>query len=218
MKFVVALLMLCCSVPAFAGVTGTGWETVCKVKTKVDRQGNYRTTVTYTVCKKEPTFNVFGFKLDAGVPDALGASFVGRPLKFAQAELGGTTTLVGGGIRAGASVFLPWYVSPSAHFEYGHQWAGNFNKLAVMFGAPNPNLSVLNHLEYDYINLHGGIGFGNPNWFMFRILAGYSYIWGATNGLQAYLQNKTSQPFLTASEAQVKAWTPSGKIVLQFYY
>lgn len=217
-KFVFALLILGLSTPAFARVTGTGWETVCKQKVTVNYQNGYRTTSSYTVCKKTPTFNVLGVKLDAGVPDALGASLIGRPLRSAQVELGGTTTLVGGGVRVGTSIFLPYYVSPGAHFEYGHQWAGNLNKLVTMFGGSDPNVSVLNHVEYDYINLHGSLGFGHPNWFMFRLYAGMSYIWGQTNGLQAYVQRRANEPNLVLAEATAKVWAPSAKLSFEIYF
>lgn len=211
-KIFAILLMLCLSSSAWAlNPYGTGWvNTTCPVRLKDG-------VVIMKPCKK-PTFHYLGLRLDAGAPDGLGASLVGRPLKFAQVELGGTTTLVGGGVRVGTSIFLPWYVSPSAHFEYGHQWAGDVNKLAVMFGSSDPKQPLLNHVEYDYINLHGGLGFGHPNHFMFRIQAGYSYIWGNTNGLQTYLQVRTNQALLTTSEANVKAWTPSGKFTFQIYF
>lgn len=210
-KILFALLMLCVSTPVWAlNPTGTGWKTVCN-----DRVKNGKTV---TTCKTKPDFNFVGLRLDAGAPDGFGASLVGRPLKFAQLELGGTTTVVGGGVRVGMSVFLPWYISPSAHVEYGHQWAGDVNKLIVMFGGSDPKVSLLNHVEYDYVNLHGGLGFGHPNWFMFRIQGGYSYVWGNTNGLQAYLQDKTNQSNLMISEANAKMWVPSGKLVFQFYF
>lgn len=219
-KILFGLMLLCFASPAFAKqpVTGSGWETVCTQKVTVKRIGKYKTSTYGVVCKKQPTFNVIGLRLDAGVPDLLGASLIGRPLRFLQVEAGGTTTLVGGGVRVGASIFLPWYVSPSAHFEYGHQWAGNVNKLVTMFGGSDPKISVLNSVEYDYLNFHGGLGFGHPNWFMFRILAGYSYIWGSTNGLQAYVQARTNQPNLTLSEATAHVWTPSAKLLFDLYF
>ena len=218
-KLLFALAILCISSPAWAlNPTGTGWITTrCQTEIGSEIQNGYVVKAyRYRPCKK-PTFNYIGLRLDAGAPDLLGVSLVGRPLKFAQIELGGTTTLVGGGIRVGLSVFLPWYVSPGINIEYGHQWAGNMNRLIAMFGD-DPRISLLNHIEYDYTNLHGSLGFGHPNWFMFRIQAGYSYIWGSTSGLQAYLQNKTNQPLLTVTEANAKIWTPSAKVVFQLYF
>lgn len=194
-KLIVVAIALCFASTAMAReVVGIGWK------------------------NGKPNFNYIGFKVDAGVPDGLGFSAVGRPLRFMQFELGGTTTLVGVGARAGTTIFLPWYVSPSATFEYGHQWAGNLNNLVVMFGGSNPNNSLLNHVEYDYLNLQGGLGFGHPQWFMFRIQAGYSYIWGNTSGLQSFIQQKTSRPTLEANEAVAKVWSPSGKLVFQAYF
>lgn len=174
--------------------TGTGWK-----NGKVD-------------------YNYIGFKIDVGAPDGLGLSLTGRPLKFLQLEFGGTTTLVGGGVRGGATIFLPYYVSPSLTIEGGRQWGGDFNKLVVMFGGSNPKISLLNDVQYDYMNLHGGLGFGHPNWFMFRINAGYSYIVGTTNGLQAFVQSKAQDGSLRTSEANGKVWSPSAKITFQFYF
>lgn len=213
-KIVFALLALCLSTPAWAlNPTGTGYEIVCKVGKNVVPLGTPGAK-----CKTAPTFNYIGLRLDVGAPDLLGASLVGRPLKFAQVELGGTTSLVGGGIRTGVSIFLPWYISPGVNVEYGHQWAGNINKLVTMFGGSDPKISLLNNVEYDYMNLHGTLGFGHPNWFMFKVHAGYSYIWGNTNGLQVYLQNKTNEPNLTVAEASAKVWSPSAKIDFQIYF
>lgn len=217
-KFAFILLSLCLSAQAFAGVSGTGWATVCRMKTKVQRQGNYKTTITYQVCKKEPLFNPIGVRLDAGVPDMFGASIIGRPLRFAQAELGFTETTVGAGVKVGASVFLPYWVSPGFHFQYGHQWFGNGNNFLENFTGSSPNISLLNHIEYDYLNLQGSLGFGHPNWFMFRIFAGYSYLWGQSSGLQTYVQQKTGHPSLTVAEAQAKVWSPSAKIAFDIYF
>lgn len=216
MKKILLALLVLTSAPAMAkglNPTGTGYETVCKFAGKVVPLGTPGAK-----CKKAPKFTVIGMKIDAGAPQGLGFSLVGRPLKFAQIELGGTTTLVGGGIRTGIGVFLPWYISPGATIEYGHQWAGDLNKLAVMFGGSDPKISLLNHVEYDYVNLYGTLGFGHPNWFMFKLSAGYTYLWANTTGLQSYLQEKTNQPCLTVSEAHAKVWAPSGNVTLQFYF
>lgn len=213
-KILFALLALCISVPAYAlNPTGTGWETECRLgKTVVPA------TFPGAKCKKVFKYTFIGLKVDAGAPQGLGFSIVGRPLKFAQLEFGGTTTLVGGGIRTGLAVFLPYYISPGALIEYGHQWAGDLNKLAVMFGGSDPKISLLQHVEYDYVNLYGTLGFGSPKWFMFKINVGYTYLWASTNGLQAYLQTKTNQPCLTISEASAKVWAPSGNIAFQVYF
>ncbi len=198
-KIVAALFVLCLSSSAFAKLgpvkaTGTGWK-----NGKVD-------------------YNYLGIKLDAGVPDGLGASLTGRPLKFLQVELGGTTTLTGGGIRGGATIFLPYYVSPSLTVEGGHQWGGDFNKLITMFGGSDPKNCLLRDVQYDYMNLHGGLGFGHPNWFMFRINAGYSYIVATSNGFQSFIQAQAKDGDLRTSEATAKVWTPSAKVTFQLYF
>ena len=166
-------------------------------------------------CK--PSLGDFGLRVDAGVPDGLGFSLAYRPFRFVQGELGYTSTLVGGGIRGGATVYVPWYVSPSFTFEGGHQWAGNINELVAKFGGSS-NESILRDVQYNYLNLHGGLSFGSARWFLIGIHAGMSYITGQTNGFQAFLQEKSKDNSLTVKEVNANLWVPSAKIVAQFYF
>jgi hypothetical protein len=196
-----------------ADTTGAGWkETLCPTK--------YTYYDGLPIVKKchKPKFNYLGLQLDAGVPSGLGLSFVGKPVRFMQLEAGGTTTLVGGGVKLGTTVFLPYYVSPGITFEYGHQWFSSANKLATLLGASSPNISLLDHIEYDYINLLGSIGVGSPNHFFFRLNAGYTYLWGNTNGLQAYIQEKTGNNSITTKEATAKVLSPTAKLVFLIYF
>ena len=172
-------------------------------------------------CK--PSLGDFGLRADIGVPDGLGFSLVYRPshgifpTQFVQVELGYTSTIVGGGIRGGATVYVPWCVSPSFTFEGGHQWAGNINELIVKFGGSS-NESILRDVQYNYLNLHGGLSFGSARWFLIGIHAGMSYITGQTNGFQVFLQEKSKDNSLTVKEVNASMWVPSAKLVLQFYF
>lgn len=163
--------------------------------------------------KKDGKFNMLGLKVDVGVPDGLGFAAVVRPLRFLDLDLGGTTTFTGGGIRGGATIYLPWYISPSLTLEGGHQWGGDLNKLPVMFGIPNPDIALLRDVQYDYVSLRGGLGFGHPDWFMFYLRAGYTYTAYRTLGLQEFVQKTANDPSITVQEATAKLWTPSADIV-----
>lgn len=166
----------------------------------------------------KPVYNVFGLKLDLSIPSGLGASFTARPLKFFQIELGGTTTLVGGGVRAGFMVFVPWHVSPAIHVEGGKSWSGNLNDLVVLFGGQNPNILLLNDVQYEYVNFLGSIGVGHKNWFMVRLETGYTYIAARTAGLQNFIQNITQNDHILTKEATIKLWVPTASFSLQFYF
>jgi hypothetical protein len=164
-------------------------------------------------------FNFLGLKLDAGVPSGLGAAIVAKPVRFLQLELGGTTTLTGGGVKAGVQLMVPWYLSPGVLIEGGGQWAGNLNRLATIIGFSDPKIALLNDVSYNYANFYGTLGVGHSNWFMFNIYAGYSYITGTTNGLQSYIQSKsTNTNNITISEARIQMWIPTGKVAFTFYF
>jgi hypothetical protein len=156
-------------------------------------------------------YNKLGVQLNAGVPDGIGADLVFKPLRFLRFTGGGTTDLVAGGVRGGVTVFVPFYVSPSATIEGGYQFSGNFNRLVGMFGS-DPKNPLLNSVSYGYVNFHGGLEFGHPNWFMFGIRAGYSYLGTETSGLQAYIDQNSKGANLKVKEVSVGAWIPSAKI------
>ncbi len=212
-KIIAALFVLCFSSSAFAiNPLGTGWSNgMCPTKYK-DADGQF-------IMKrcKIAGFNKFGVQIDMGFPNALGLSFVALPVKFLQFDLGGTTTLIGGGVRAGVLLFLPWYISPGLSIDGGKQWAGNVNNLINMFAA-NPNQTLLTNIQYTYTDFYGSVGFGHPSHFMFRLYAGYSYISGSTNGLQLYFQDKANDKTITTKEAEVKGWVPSAKIGFNVFF
>jgi hypothetical protein len=212
MKKCVLLVALLLGSSAYAGnVSGTGWGMVCRDVVMTDG------TLTQQ-CRKKPKFNYLGLQIDVGAPSLLGLSIIGRPLRFWQFELGGNTSLVGGGVKAGTTLFVSWYISPGLTIEGGKMWAGDINKLAVMVGMADPKIALLKSVEYEYVSFLGSIGFGHSNWFYFRLYAGYSYITTTTNGLQSFIQDKANTASLSVSEAVGKVWSPTGKIAFQFYF
>jgi hypothetical protein len=156
-------------------------------------------------------YNKLGMQLNVGAPDGAGVDAVIRPLKFLRFNVGGTTDIASGGVRAGVTVAPFYYISPSATIEGGYQFPGNFNRVVAMF-ASDPKNPLLNSVGYGYVNFHGGLEFGHPNWFMFGIRAGYSYIGTQTSGLQTYINQNSKGVDLKVQEVGVGVWTPSAKI------
>lgn len=218
MKKLIIAIALCFASFSYAksdpvSATGTGWKT----ETCLSKYKYYDGSPIMTHCRK-PHFHYLGLKLDVGAPDGLGLSLLYLPVKFLQLELGGTTILSGGGIRAGVMLFLPWYISPSITIEGGKQWGNNVNSLSVLVSGYDPKISLLNDVQYEYANFHGGLGFGSPRWFMFRINAGYSYITTTTNGLQVFVREKANDNSIVIKEATIKAWVPTAKLSFDIYF
>jgi hypothetical protein len=195
-NLIVALSLLICSISYAIKVTpkGTGW------------------------IGGVPRMNYIGLRIDAGVPDGLGFSLSFRPFKFLQFDLGGTTTLVGGGIRGGATLALFYWVSPTLTVEGGRQWGGDLNKLVTMFGGSDPKIDLIKNVQYDYLNLHGGLAFGHPNWFMFYIRAGYSFLAMQTSGFQSFIQKESNDTSITTKELNINAWIPTAKLGFQIWF
>jgi hypothetical protein len=169
-------------------------------------------------CKKIDYYPI-GIQVEVGAPAGVGVDLVGKPVKFLQFELGGTTTLTGGGVKAGAMLFLPWYVSPGISIEGGKNWAGDLNRVPAMFGSSNPHNSLLDNVQYDYCSFLGSLGFGSPRYFMFRVYVGESVITGTTHGLREYFYDHTSSNgTITIKEANAIIWSPTAKISFTAYF
>ncbi len=160
-----------------------------------------------------------GLKLDIGAPDGIGVSLIARPLKFLDFDLGGTTTISGGGIRGGLTLYAPWVLSPTLSIDGGHQWGGDFNRVpTILFGTPDPGVSLLRNVQYDYLNVRAGFGLGHHNWFYIRLMIGYSYVVYQTNGLNEFVQQTAQDTSILVKEATIKAWTPSASMVIVFHF
>lgn len=161
--------------------------------------------------KHKPAYHFLGAKLDGGVTYGMGASLVARPVRFGELSLGGTTSFTGGGVRVGAGIYLPWYVSPGISLEYGHTWTTQYDNLLTLIGKRQA-------FSYNYTNLYGTLGFGLPNRFMFRLGIGYSYVWGETMNLSNYIRTVLNIKNVTSSEAYVRVWLPSAQASATVYF
>jgi hypothetical protein len=207
-----ALSLLLLATPVFADVVGTGYhDGVCRTRV-VDQYGN----VVMRRCKWID-YQAIGLRSDVSAPAGLGISLVGRPLRFLELDLGGTSTLHGGGVRAGAMVYLPWYLSPGLSIDGGKNWIGSANQLLRDFGSTYHN-SLLSDVSYSFADFYGSLGIRARRWFEMRLYAGYSYIATETHGLQAFLRSETNEPSLTTKEARANIWTPSAKASFTIYF
>ena len=71
-----------------------------------------------------------GVSTDVGVPDGAMASVVVRPLSFLRAHAGAGYNAISTGFRAGATLSLPFWLSPTASISYGMYPEGDANPIA----------------------------------------------------------------------------------------
>lgn len=143
--------------------------------------------------KSEP-FTHFGAMIDAGVPDGIGVSLVGRPWKWLRLQFGGNYTGFSGGIHGGVTFLPPIFfpILPSLSIEAGHTFEGDVNQLIHAFVQSWTNSPWLQHIDYDYVNGHLGLEFGSQNRFIFFIHGGVSYVHGVLHNFKDKLDASQS--------------------------
>lgn len=134
-----------------------------------------------------------GMQFDLGVPDGIALGIVASPCQYWVKVTGAATSNgVGLGWRLGLILDpIDFGIGPSFTAEYGSYGMFNVSSLA---GTDLPDVS------YSYINLHGGIEFGDPKSFRFYLKAGPSWLFLETDGLMGVVLEKSENDYTDLSK------------------
>lgn len=172
---------------------------------------------TASVASAEPTF---GVATDIGVPDGAMASLVVRPLSFLRAHVGVGHNAISTGFRAGATLSLPFWLSPTASISYGRYAEGDANPLARMItGDPSTHNAMLEKVGYQFADGYLGVQFGRRR-VAFQLEAGYSRIQGNVRNLDAMAADDDPDAATTVSfhqDPSVVVLSLSARIGLTVY-
>jgi hypothetical protein len=164
-----------------------------------------------------------GVMADAGLPDGANASLVFRPLRWLRVHGGGGYNLVSAGIRTGATV-VPFGMGPSATLEAGHYFDGNANGAVQRFAGQSFSTPLLERFGYDYANFHLGLDLGSHR-VTFYIHGGMSYVRAQVHNLDGLVASQApssdgngSTEISLKQDPTVRAWVPSAKLGLIFYF
>ncbi len=164
----------------------------------------------------------FGVSTDVGVPDGLVTSFVVRPVSWFRAHAGVGYNAVSPGLRAGATLALPTWFSPTLSVAYGRYREGDANPVVRMVTGDSAfHSGILDRVGYAFADGYVGLQLGRER-VAFSIEAGYSRVTGRVRGLGAPSDAMTSNPeaattFAVAEDPRVVAWTVSARIGLTLY-
>lgn len=173
---------------------------------------------TATVASADP---LFGVSTDVGVPDGAMASLVVRPLPFLRAHAGAGYNAISTGYRAGATLSLPFWISPIASVAYGRYPEGDANPLMRRIsGDPSAHDEVLEKVGYQFADGYVGLQLGRKR-VAFTIEAGYSRIEGKVRNLDSAADSSQSEDSMTSvtvkQDPNVVVWTLSARIGLTVY-
>jgi len=165
---------------------------------------------------------MIGVSTDVGVPDGAMASLVVRPLSFIRANVGAGYNGISTGYRAGATLSLPFWISPTASISYGKYKEGDANPLARMIsGNSSMHNETLEKVGYQFTDGYLGLQFGRKR-VAFQIEAGYTRIEGKLRNLDAMTSGSSdsSESETTVSinqDPNVVVWSLSARIGLTVY-
>jgi hypothetical protein len=173
---------------------------------------------TASVASADP---LFGVSTDVGVPDGAMASIVIRPLPFLRAHAGAGYNAISTGVRAGATLSLPFWFSPTASISYGMYPEGDANPIARRIsGDPDMHNPMLEKIGYQFADGYVGLQFGRRR-VSFQIEAGYSRIEGKIRNLDAMSSGdmpEDSQTTVTINQdPNVVVWSLSARVGLTVY-
>jgi hypothetical protein len=153
----------------------------------------------------------FGVMVDAGVPEGAQASLVVRPWSHLRMHGGVGYNGIRTGYQGGVTLipFSTWF-TPTLTADYGAFPEGDATKLARYFD-PTADSPALQRVGYHYANARVGLEFGRTH-VTFYIDAGISRFTGAVHDELDNTSSGNSMITVTASDAQVKAWTASARI------
>ncbi|MGE0400872.1 MAG: hypothetical protein AB7T06_29445 [Kofleriaceae bacterium] len=172
---------------------------------------------TASVASADP---LFGVSTDVGVPDGAMASVVVRPLSFARVHAGAGYNAISTGYRAGVTLSLPTWLSPTASFSYGVYPEGDANPIARRIsGDPSMHNPMLEKVGYQFADGYLGLQFGRRR-VAFQIEAGYSRIEGKVRNLDMMSGDEPSDSQTTVAinqDPNVVVWSVSARIGLTVY-
>jgi hypothetical protein len=159
--------------------------------------------------------------LDGGLPDAVGASLLFRPLPWLRFSGGLATNTAGVAVRAGVGVAFYFPITPSLNLDAGHYFAADYRPLAQRLtgssvsGVPE---ALLQGIGYDFASATVGLELGSPRHFSFFVRAGLSYWSFDVKNSEALLQSALNEEGLSADPVVLRFTSPSAKVGFLIYF
>jgi hypothetical protein len=175
-----------------------------------------------------PRLPRFGMRLGLGLPDALTADMIYRPLPFLRLHAGPAWNYLSMGVQGGVAIQpFRWWASPVLEASYGHFFGGDLTRLVhdTSNGSKLDVKPLLRKVGYDYFSGRLSLEFGSPRGFAFSIGLGISYFWTTLHGT-ATGTTTSSNPAadgyqsyrLSVTNPSLRAVIPSARLGFLFYF
>jgi len=176
--------------------------------------------VAQTALGKEPSRSTphYGLGLDFGVsgvlPDA-GLLLTLRPWQWMHIQLGPGYNGLSPAIRGGVTLVNPYVVPLSLTWEGGHYFEGDANKAVRWFGNETQDVASLSRFNYDYMNVLGGLIFGEKH-LLFYVRGGVTWMRTTAVDFQQSVHD-VAKLDLQASDPRIRYRGPSAKFGVMYF-
>jgi hypothetical protein len=159
-----------------------------------------------------PSRTWLGLGVDAGIPNAAGASLIVKPWSWLRLHGGLAHDVIGHGYRGGLTL-VPgqWFLTPTLDLSAGRFTKGDANRFVK--GAGPGERALLSRLTYDFASAQAGLELGSQRRFAFFVRAGASYLRSRARGedVTAFAAEKarTSSIAIRSGDVRLTALVPS---------
>jgi hypothetical protein len=159
-----------------------------------------------------PSRTWLGLGVDAGIPNAAGASLVVKPWGWLRLHGGLAHDVIGHGYRGGLTL-VPgqWFLTPTLDLSAGRFTKGDANRFAKG-GGPGQQ-ALLSRLTYGFASAQVGLELGSQRRFALFVRAGASYLRSRARGedVTAFAAEKarTAGTTIRSGDVRLTALVPS---------
>lgn len=159
-----------------------------------------------------PSRTWLGLGVDAGIPNAAGASLLLKPWSWLRLHGGLAYDVIGRGYRGGITLVpAQWFVAPTLDLSAGRFTSGDARSLAKGGGAGQQ--ALLSRLTYDFASAQAGLELGSQRRFALFVRAGVSFLRSRARGedVSAFAAEKVRTPgtSIRTGDVRLTALVPS---------
>jgi hypothetical protein len=144
-----------------------------------------------------------GMNIDLSMPSGAAIGLDARLPHVPWFKLGlSATATLAPGIRGNVLIDpINFPIAPVANIDIGHQ-----------FGFTVPTVNNSPTVNFDYIDLQGGLGIGSRDGFRLLLMVGMTHMDVAINNFQGVVSSNAVGQNLTVADPSVTGWVPSAKL------
>lgn len=159
-----------------------------------------------------------GVSAGGGFPDLVNANVLFRPLPWLRLYAGPSWSYVSWGVQGGV-VLAPWnaFVTPTLSLQAGKLFGADLRRYVRSESQSAQNLkALLGDVSFEYLAGDLGLELGSPRGLAFFLRLGLSF--AAIDGKGTTTRTSSDGTRVTLRDPSLRAWMPSAKLGVQYWF